>query len=496
MLLHAPSSPRNPRLSLFERRRRPHPTRLSTCASSPALRQSAAPLTPVIVLTRDCRPLQTANTPPPNSHLDTLVSPAPSPRTLRRPPFSPRSLRSYLPFPSLRTAKSMPSLHTHRHPSTGAQPVSIVGRRPGSSGTGAYTGVPAPFSTAGAGAAGSSGSRTIGGPMALQNPQAAAYQYQQQQQQRQQEPPSASSSSQQQQQQQQRLNFQPGRSAPAPPGSTNGHVYDADNKRNSYGGGAARSSYLPSSGRPPFASANSSASFQPSRPAPPVPASSASSAASSPARNYPGATSNLPGGSWEMVNDDSSPPAAPPKRPPHPSSGMSHSYRDMSDALPSPSSSSPASSRPSQPPYAHHQPSHSIAQSYSLLTDPATSAATNLSMLDTSSSSGRPPSLAVPSPGGLSPGGAALTHRPSSEGTDYVSTSAAGTRAASAEGAAQGTSTPGTASSAGTGQRYSGERDGAGTTKEGKKSKGFGSFFGAFHSTPAPATFSPEFEAS
>ncbi|BGP60592.1 hypothetical protein NBRC10512_007791 [Rhodotorula toruloides] len=370
-----------------------------------------------------------------------------------------------------------PVIRHHQDSFTGAQPVSIVGRRPGSSGTGAYTGVPAPFSTAGAGAAGSSGSRTIGGPMALQNPQAAAYQYQQQQQQRQQEPPSASSSSQQQQQQQQRLNLQPGRSAPAPPGSTNGHVYDADNKRNSYGGGAARSSYLPSSGRPPFASANSSASFQPSRPAPPVPASSASSAASSPARNYPGATSNLPGGSWEMVNDDSSPPAAPPKRPPHPSSGMSHSYRDMSDALPSPSSSSPASSRPSQPPYAHHQPSHSIAQSYSLLTDPATSAATNLSMLDTSSSSGRPPSLAVPSPGGLSPGGAALTHRPSSEGTDYVSTSAAGTRAASAEGAAQGTSTPGTASSAGTGQRYSGERDGAGTTKEGKKSKGFGSFF-------------------
>ncbi|EGU11233.1 STE/STE20/PAKA protein kinase [Rhodotorula toruloides ATCC 204091] len=479
MLLHAPSSPRNSRLSLFERRRCPHPTRLSTCASSPALRQSAASITPTIILTPDYRPLRTANTPPSDLHLDFFASP-PSPRTLRRPSFSPRLLRSYLSIPSLRTAKSLPSHNSHRHPSTGAQPVSIVGRRPGSSGTGAYTGAPAPFSATPSGAAsGASGSRNIGGPMALQSPQAAAYQYQQrqQQQQRAQEPAPASSST-QQQQQQQRLNSQPGRSAPAPPGSTNGHVYDADNKRNSYGGGAARSSYLPSSGRPPFASANSSASFQPSRPAPPVPASSASSAASSPARNYAGPTSNLPGDSWEMVNDDSSPPAAPPKRPPHPSSGMSHSYRDMSDALPSPSSSSPASSRPTQPPYAHHQPSHSIAQSYSLLTDPATSAATNLSMLDTSSSSGpRPPSLAVPSPGGLSPGGAALSHRPSSEGTDYVSTPAAGTRAGSAEGAAQGTSTPGTASSAGNGQRYSGERDGGGTTKEGKKSKGFGSFF-------------------
>ncbi|BGP25984.1 p21-activated kinase 1 [Rhodotorula toruloides] len=369
----------------------------------------------------------------------------------------------------------MPSLNAPSRPPIGAQPVSIVGPRPGSSGTGAYTGAPAPFSPAAlsAGAAGASGSRTIGGPMALQSPQAAAYQYQQQQQQQraQEQAPAGSSS---QQQQQQRLNFQPGRSAPAPPGSMNGHVYDVDNKRNSYGGGAARSSYLPSSGRPPFALANSSgSSFQPSRPAPPVPASSASSATPSPARHYPGPTSNLPDGSWEMVNDDSSPPAAPPKRPPHPSgpSGMSHSYRDMSDTLPSPSSSSPAASRSHQPPYAHHQPSHSIAQSYSLLTDPATSAATNLSMLDPSSSSSvRPPSLAVPSP---SPAGSA--HRPSSEGTDYLSTPAASGRApGSSEGQAQGASTP---SSAGTGQRYSGDRDGGGTTREGKKSKGFGSFF-------------------
>ncbi|GAA5919192.1 hypothetical protein JCM6882_006089 [Rhodosporidiobolus microsporus] len=508
-------------------------------------------------------PLQTENSPLPSTFSarprrldDDLFSPVSSYSPLSARTSSPRKRPSlfnlFIPAshanpthpPSLRTAKSAPSLRpAKRVKRAGAQPVSNTGRRPGSSSGGISPSFNSPALGASTGASpihstySTGGSqRGIGAPMTLQSPAGAAYQYQQQQRQ---EGSSGSSggagggagSAQ---------NFRPGRAAPPPPGGggggpagsqggmayANGHVFDANNKRHSYGG-AARSSYVPSSGRPPFSSSNSAASssgYQPSRAAPPVPGGSSSS----PARGAP--PSALGGGSWEMVDE---PPAAPPKRPPPPpaSSGIGpHSLRDLGDALPSSSLASPysshqpgsanssASSLVVNPPigysssssqhhyYQHqqqqqqqrlqgHQPSHSIAQSYSLLTDPATMAATNLSMHDGSNgggagAGGRPQSTLLGPAGGSS-----STRTSAGTGEDYaLSSSTAATSSLNSSQLQQQQGgphpgsvspvppgTPGGASTPGASQRYSGDRD-PGGGKE-KKSKGFGSFLADVFST-------------
>lgn len=213
--------------------------------------------------------------------------------------------------------------------------------------------------------------------------------------------------------------------APAPPAATydyhqeindrNGHIMDAQeeldtaDKRDSYGAGAAKSSYVPSS-RPPYKSHNSGAgpSFQPARPPPPPPTRSMSgtvpiqtsgfatsgplspgSTPSTPSRQLPPGAGLLSSPAWN--------PDDPAKR------GVSSSMRDMNDSLPGSRgyvSSSANSSRsslvmngpasdvrnaPSQFSASqqqhhghHHASSPSTSQSYSLLTDPATSAAAGL----------------------------------------------------------------------------------------------------------------------
>ncbi|GAA6053159.1 hypothetical protein JCM3770_002882 [Rhodotorula araucariae] len=382
-----------------------------------------------------------------------------------------------------------PVIRHHQAEFTGAQPISNFGRRPGSSGAGS-------FSTASAGAP-----ARVGGPIQLQNPGSAMYQYHHQQQaagpsSTARAPDSSSASS---------INYRPGRTAPPPPGSStssatgspaagkhgpNGHIYEPENKRNSFGGGAARSSYVPSSGRPPFGS--SSSSFQPSRPAPPLPSSS-----SSPSRQHQQLPATaLTGGPWEMISDESPPPVAPPKRPPPPP-GMSHSLRDLSDALPASPSASPYDASPTSgnssvsslpgnmaglgPASLRHAPSHSVAQSYSLLTDPATSAATNLSMSDGSGGSAGTQQRPTSPPGVAAPyaGAAGKTLSGTAERDDYMLGSRSGGDVSPIPPSTPsgGATTPGSGSTGNGPQRYSGDRDiGGGTSKEGKKSKGFGSF--------------------
>ncbi|GAA6035668.1 hypothetical protein JCM8097_004961 [Rhodosporidiobolus ruineniae] len=384
----------------------------------------------------------------------------------------------------------------HQQDFTGAQPVSTTGRRPGSAGghspsfaspalgsSSTASPIHSAYSTGGA-------PRGLGAPV---NPQ-QQYAYQQRQQQEAQPSPALSASGSQ-------SNFRPGRAAPAPPGGgsggmggggqgraleiANGHVYDDPaNKRLSYGGGAARSSYVPSSGRPPFQAGGGS---------------SRAHAAQSPSRGP--APSGLGGGNWEMIDE---PPAAPPKRPPPPPG--SASLRELGDALPSSSSSSglyaqqqqhggypgsansSASSLVVNPPIGYgsahqnqrlqgHQPSHSVAQSYSLLTDPATSAATNLSMLDGSAGGAgannhnRQSTLLSASTGGTG-GGGGSARTSAGTGEDYLTGSESRPHPGSVSPVPPGT--PGGASTPGASQRYSGDRD-SGPGKE-KKSKGFGSF--------------------
>lgn len=340
--------------SLFDRRRRRLSRLLRTVAHSPhALSPdhdhdhdvlAPVPLHPAVIVAPAHVPMRLDNTPSASpSSLDSpdpFASPAssyfaplsvrtptsasrPSPLTARRP------LRSVFSIPSLRSAKSLPSLRASKRAKTaGAQPVSTFGRTPSTSGANPYS------ATTNAGP----GGRVGGGGGAM-------YAYQQQQTagpssataSRGPEPLGSSSSS-------ASANFRPARSAPPPPGSSgttgspqygaNGHIYEPQHsKRDSYGGGAARSSYAPSSGRPPFSSNASSSSFQPSRPAPPLPSSS-----SSPSRHLHQQTSSSSLGGrdkWETLNDDNGPPpVAPPKRPPPPP--MTHSLRDLSDALPAP----------------------------------------------------------------------------------------------------------------------------------------------------------------
>ncbi|KDE06192.1 STE/STE20/PAKA protein kinase [Microbotryum lychnidis-dioicae p1A1 Lamole] len=231
----------------------------------------------------------------------------------------------------------------------------------------------------------------------------------------------------------------PKRQAPAPPGPTqydspstssqskrNGYgIGHAEPNRTSWGGGAARSSYVPSS-RPPYLASSNGAgaapgSYQPSRPPPPPPTSQArtppmqSSATfgnMSPSSSKPSTPTRQPslglsnhssgglGSAWEVVDGA---PNYGPKRPgPPPASG---SLRELSDTLPSTSSggyrgSTSANSsntslnmhaQPtlsinthSQHAYAarqyHHTPSASLGgpAGYSLLTDPATAVAAGL----------------------------------------------------------------------------------------------------------------------
>ncbi|GAA5888065.1 hypothetical protein JCM5296_005422 [Sporobolomyces johnsonii] len=424
--------------------------------------------------------------------------------------------------------KSGPVIRHHQDSFNGAQPVSTTGRRPPSGGypspslgmTAASGSTTASASPIHAAFTAGGQSRSIGAPMPLQNPAAAAY-YQQQQQQQASTSGSTSSPS--------PSNFRPGRTAPPPPaaaapaGGANGHVYDPENKRNSYGGGPVRSSYVPSSGRPPYSASNSSSSvvgagtssnFQPSRPsaAPPLPTSGYPSTSSSfippstPASPVRGPSSALGGGSWEMVDDDTLDSGRPALSP------MTQSLRDLSEALPTSASSPYTQQQPSSsahssassllvnppignnpslvPEHLHrghaqggqgHLPSHSITQSYSLLTDPATSAATNLSaMLD---GQGRPLSAVIPSGSERGSGGGGSQE-------DYLSNSMSGSALGAGVGGARGPgegplvppSTPGGSAIAGgaAGQRYSGEREAG---KE-KKSKGFGSFLADVFSGP------------
>ncbi|GAA5841038.1 hypothetical protein JCM11251_006791 [Rhodosporidiobolus azoricus] len=541
--LAPPSSPSYRRLSFLTTRRR-H-SRLATSVSKLDFACSGPP-PPIHIPTFPLySPLPVDTTPPPPATFsarprqldDDLISPFPyaplSARSTASPRKRPSLLNLFVPSshaaPTLRSAKSAPSLRpAKRHkPATslspspalvGAQPVSTTGRRPGSSG-----GVSPSFASPALGAspihsaynsgAGTAG-RGIGGPMTLQAP-GAAHQYAQQQRQ---EGSSSSTGG------GNAANFRPGRAAPPPPSAgsaggsqggmayANGHVYDAENKRHSYGGGAARSSYVPSSGRPPFSSNNSTTSagsgYQPSRAAPPVPGSS-----SSPARAA--ASTGLGGGSWEMIDE---PPAAPPKRPPPPPASNSgfgpHSLRDLGDALPSSSSNnnlaspysqqhqqpgsaaSSASSLTVNPPVGYsshqhhqyqqqqrlqgHQPSHSVAQSYSLLTDPATSAATNLSMLDGShNNSGRPTSSYA--------GGGSSTRTSGGTGeNDYPSSSLASSTVATSQGGHPRSVSPAPPGTPGGASTPGGTRDrdsgGGGMGKE-KKSKGFGSFLADVFST-------------
>lgn len=470
------------------------------------------------------------------------LSPRSNPHSPNDATATPHSLRSLL-----RTAKSLPSLRPHKRSKldlshlfhleppitsslahsahTGAQPVSTGGapsRRPGSGGTSSPStyspglnpmnnniGASSSNSPSPIHAAYTAGgpSRNIGAPLPVSTPNSQGY-YQS-------TSPSASSST-------GATSYRPGRVAPAPPTSQplpSQHVLDPSNpqlSRQASNPGAARSSYHPTSGRPPYSSnpsTSSSIQIRPQAP-PPVPSSAASSlhapsAPTSPARrpspnlaHPPGPNSSLAGGNWEMIDGGESNI----KKSQIPHTG-STSLRDLNDALPSHqphSTNSSTSSLIVNPPIAtttnynhhpnqrshyhpHHQQSSSISQSnYSLLHDPATSAATNYSASlqqqqdSTSHRLSQPGGMlspsALPANGGGGSGGG--------EGDYFGSISQGGGSAG----------TPGLERSLGGGggaglgsQRNSAEKvpetpGGStinGTAKE-KKSKGFSSFLGAF----------------
>ncbi|ORY69458.1 hypothetical protein BCR35DRAFT_334289, partial [Leucosporidium creatinivorum] len=254
-----------------------------------------------------------------------------------------------------------PIIRHHQDNFTGAQPLSPRGGtsrplspagQPTSNGlpTSTSNGSISPIHSQYSSAPNQQGSR-IGAPMPLQSP-SSIYQYQQQQQQQQQH---ASGS-----------NYVPKRTAPNPPGAGgsyeydqprrdgNGHVVNygdgsgGGSKRDSYGGGPARSAYAPSS-RPPYTTAQSngggsSSSFQPSR-APPQPPRATPPMLNASTSSYGGHSPHNPatptrrpslggpsglGGGWDLVDD--APPGAPPKRPAPPP--ITSSLRDLSDALP------------------------------------------------------------------------------------------------------------------------------------------------------------------
>ncbi|KAM0786325.1 hypothetical protein ACM66B_001799 [Microbotryomycetes sp. NB124-2] len=198
--------------------------------------------------------------------------------------------------------------------------------------------------------------------------------------------------------------FVPQRTAPSPPtpGSASqvveyGTTLSSNgSKRDSYGSGAAKTTYVPGS-RPPYNAINSAGSFQPSRPPPPPPAGARStppiqtsvgnyasqpsphSGPGTPSRHMSGST---PGGSRDGVESLAS---SHPKRPPPPP--VTQSLRELSDALPSTTryygqNASANSSNASLVSPVSTDPRLAGAQfnspTYSLLTDPSTSAAAGL----------------------------------------------------------------------------------------------------------------------
>lgn len=449
--------------------------------------------------------------PPSTSHISPLAL---SPSWTPSPPRSPRrfvgALRASRSHPILSAFRLSP---TTRSNSKGAQPMSPRGSttRPLSpAGQPTPNGLPtstsnssiSPIHSQYSSAPSQQGSR-IGAPMPLQSP-SSIYQYQQQQGQ-QQRPQHPSGS-----------NYVPKRTAPQPPQGggggydyeprrdANGHIVDysdgsgGGSKRDSYGGGPARSAYAPSS-RPPYTASQSngggsSSSFQPSR-APPQPPRATPPMLNASASGYGGHSPHNPatptrrpslggpsglGGGWDLVEDA---PGGPPKRPAPPP--ITSSLRDLSDALPPSTRYGPGSglgsssanssnsslivhppTNASQGPPQHsgqgHHPSHSVAQSYSLLTDPATSAAAGLAA-----------DVPAPSPswGGATPSGGG---RPGSslglsQGSQSQRRSWEATRDAPPVDSPSGSA------------RGSGEGKPSKIGKEGGKSKGgLGSFLGEF----------------
>ncbi|GAA5984877.1 hypothetical protein JCM5350_002593 [Sporobolomyces pararoseus] len=415
--------------SLYSRRRKSRSISIIALPYPPYL-QSQSPLIP--------SPLRSAFddiTPsPPSAYRSSFLNLSPlrnsrfSIRHSRRPSnlsISPSS-RSPSLRSLLRSAKSLPSLRPHKrskldlshlfhHDSSetsGAQPISTSGApstyTPGSSLSpinvinGSSSILPSPIH-----AAFTSGgpTRNIGAPLPVSSPDSRGYYASTSS-----TPlPSASASP---------SSFKPGRVAPAPPTTQplpSPHVLDPASQlsRQTSTGGAARSSYHPTSGRPPYNSNSNHPSSNSVSRAPPVPSSSNSllgSAPTSPARrpspnlmNAPttnGGGSSFGRGSWEMVdsnNDHSIKHSQIPAVPGHHgggggsgsnNSGSTPSLRDLNDVLPTPHSSNsstsslnynPVSSNSNRP--HHHQQYPSQSGSYSLLNDPATSAATNYSTL-------------------------------------------------------------------------------------------------------------------
>jgi len=454
-----------------------------------------------------------------HSRLPSIIAPS------SRSPSSSPSLRSLL-----RSAKSLPSLRPHKRskldlshdfwndPDSGAQPISTSGApssyTPGGSLNPMMNGSSSSILPSPIHAAFTSGgpARNVGAPLPVSSPDSRGYY-----------PstpiPSSSSSS-----NSPSSAFKPGRMAPAPPTSqplpSPHHVLDPasqlSRQPSTSAGGAARSSYHPTSGRPPYASTNSTAST--SRAAPPVPNSlhAPGSAPTSPARrpspnlmNAPngggGGGSSFGRGSWELVDPSnhvkhSQIPAVATHGSSGSTSGSTPSLRELNDVLPTPHSSNSSTSSlnynpssTSNPTRPHHQQYPSQSNSYSLLNDPATSAATNYStMLEQSGAS----SNRFSSQAGLG-GGGGMVLSPSAipanaEGDYFGSYGGGGGNGGSNVGTpsiqpSAGERSLGNSQIGGNGsQRNSGDKAGAGAETPGgstingkeKKSKGFSSFLG------------------
>ncbi|GAA5933751.1 uncharacterized protein JCM15063_001405 [Sporobolomyces koalae] len=325
--------------------------------------------------------------------------------------------------------------------------------------------------------------------------------------------------------------FRPGRVAPAPPTS---QPLDPSPRlhRQTSTGGAARSSYHPSSGRPPYASSSSSSAQSHSLHAPPGSAPTSPSRGPSPnLHGGGGSNGSLYGGSrasWEIVDDQ------------HASGGgvysnanikksqislgaaSSSSMRELNDALPSSTTTtsqtapnrSTNSSTSSLNNLHHHQRTHYNSNSishnnYNLLHDPATAAATNYSaFLDASTSSPSTPAVGGSHANRSSYGTGQIVPSPAampanSEG-DYFGSTGGGTSSqvatpaerypssstsSSGAGGASQSSQPQQSGPTSQSQRNSSEKlveTPGGSTMNGKekKSKGFSSFLADVFSGP------------
>ncbi|GAA5844247.1 hypothetical protein JCM3766R1_000983 [Sporobolomyces carnicolor] len=342
-----------------------------------------------------------------------------------------------------------PTIRHHQDSFTGAQPVSTSGAPSsytpgggliGSSAASASSMLPSPIHAA---FTAGGPNRTIGAPLPVSTPDLRGYYSSAPS--AAQVPSAASPSA--------SSVFKPGRVAPAPPvassqplptapsASTSNHILDpildpqSQLSRQHSTGGAARSSYHPTSGRPPYAPspASSSTSINQTRGVSSstvsnnslhAPGSAPTSPARRPAPNLPlnGAGGSFGGarGSWELVDSNQQPGSSgdfyqhgnsnikhsqiPPSAAAASSGGGSFgssstpSLRDLNDALPNAPHSSNSSSSSlmnynsgsstaalGQPPSSsssrgnYHGGHQAQKPSYSLLNDPATSAATNYS---------------------------------------------------------------------------------------------------------------------